>query len=535
MFIFGGQDEKGYHDSLYAFGTNSSGGLSWTLMRGNKTMNSVGRYGSFKALSVDNYPSARSGACMDFITSSHSIMFGGRGVDSAGEEGFLNDLWIAEDMTQFGWYAGSQKINQPSVMSGKDATPSGRWKHTCGSHFESKKFVVFGGMGQHPKNPKDTAILDDLYAYGENGWEFLTGGSHSQAPDFKNKEKKMRNPGSRAEHSSVMVEKDFFTFGGQSVMLDKKSGGLVEVMMADLWRYDMIARQWFFMGGTQLANSHGSYPSEIGTGSKKFGPGARVMASIAFNQLTNEIFIFGGFGYGYVRGEVGYLNDLWSYNPVEQYFTWYGGSSGINSAGSDKLPKLPSARSSGLLFSGNDGLESELTLIGGVQEESKDTPSAIADVWMVNVKVPPAFSRPAPETTNPPTTRATSAADSSSTTTAPDHSDEGENRKRDGDDDGDDGKGGDDEEDEDATRSKSTKSTFHKTDTTRKIRKHTDAPRRKTQSLFDGGPQKVAGIVMGSFVAVILLVGGIVFLGFSFVSNSSPSGSRVVLEPYTSV
>ncbi len=47
-----------------------------------------------------------------------------------------------------------------------------------------------------------------------------------------------------------------------------------------------------------LANMHGAYPGTIGGGGEGFGPGARVGAAMAFNQLTNELFVFGGFGLG---------------------------------------------------------------------------------------------------------------------------------------------------------------------------------------------------------------------------------------------
>ena len=316
-------DDDGYHDSLYAFGTNSTGEFTWTMLRGNATTNSVGRYGDMHSMSTTDYPSARSGACMGFITSSHSILFGGRGVDADGEEGFLQDVWIAEDMTQWGWYAGSKLRNQPSKLTGKGVTPSGRWKHTCGPHFESRRFIMFGGMGVHPSNPADTAILDDLFVYGEDGWEFLGGGSHSQVPDFSNKDLQLRNPGSRAEHSSVMVEDLFYTFGGQSLAVDPNHN-LVEVMFADMWTYDLNKKLWTNVGGSSLANTHGAYPDSIGKGDKTLGPGARVQAAMTYNQLTNEIYIFGGFGYGYVPGEVGFLNDLWSFNTVEHAFYWLG-------------------------------------------------------------------------------------------------------------------------------------------------------------------------------------------------------------------
>ena len=109
-------DDKGYHDWMYALGIDSKGDLGWKRLQGNASLNSVGRYGSLSEMSSSLYPSARSGACMSFITSSHALIFGGRGLDASGEEGFLNDLWISEDMTQFGWFAGTRTANSPTVI-----------------------------------------------------------------------------------------------------------------------------------------------------------------------------------------------------------------------------------------------------------------------------------------------------------------------------------------------------------------------------------------------------------------------------------
>ncbi len=74
-------------------------------------------------------------------------------------------------------------------------------------------------------------------------------------------------------------------------------------------------------------------------------------------------------------GRLGYLNDLWAYNTYVNVWTWLGGSSGVNSpggiVGSTGFPASIPSRANPLLFSGNDGYEAELTLIGGVALESK--------------------------------------------------------------------------------------------------------------------------------------------------------------------
>ncbi len=386
----------------------------------------------------------------------------------------------------------------------------------------------------------------------------MSGGSHSEVPDFDNLDKKVRNPGSRAEHASVMVESIFYTFGGQSV-LRKPTMELVEVMMGDLWMYDLKTHTWAYVAGSPLANTHGAYPLAIGQGGLRYGPGARVSAAMAFNQLTNELFVFGGFGYGYIPGEIGFLNDLWSFNTVSNQFSWLGGSSGINAAGSlttaATFPTAIRARSSPLLFSGNDGYEAELTILGGVADETKAKPSGVADVWMCNVQLPLSFTQHAPNTTLPPTTTETTTHTASTkatthattekeTTEKPAthtsakeathasqgtvHSTAKPTEKPTAhpvthmtDDDG-----------EDRTTETSRKPT-QTTRTTRRQGAFTTAP---SQSLFESGsPQKVAALVLGSFIAILLLVGGIVFLGFAFVSSPATTGSRSVLEPYNAV
>ena len=495
-------------------------------------------------MSINNFPSARAVSCMDFITSSHAILFGGRGVGADGKQGFLNDLWLSEDVVQWGWYAGSNVAGSKGAVSGPGTSPSARWKHSCAAHPETKQFVVFGGVGEHPANPNDTAILDDLYVYNEKGWEFLFGGSHSQVPDFHNEKPEFRNPGSRSEHASVMVENLYYVFGGQSVSL-KSGNSLEEVMMADLWAFNMTLgnHTWRFVEGSTLGNTHGMYPSALGTGGPTYGPGARVGAAMTFNQLTNEIFIFGGFGYGYIPGEVGYLNDLWAYNTFHPAWYWLGGSSGLNTFGSGAVtaastfPLQIPARASAILFSGNDGYESQLTVLGGISLDAKQ-PQAIADVWMCNVKIPVGFQIPAPSTTYPPIpTTATkhSSTDRPVTTdehgvhatthtpssTAEQHTTETE----------------DEEKTTHSTSSKTSKTFTMRTRPTRP----TAGPDGRVSTggkpaLFEvGSPQKVMMLVIGAFVAILVLVGGLIFLGFAFISSPATGGSRTVLEPYNAV
>lgn len=125
-------------------------------------------------------------------------------------------------------------------MVGPDATPSARWKHSCGAHYQNKEFYIFGGEGEHPADPKLTALLDDLFVFGANGWERYYGsGTHSMPPFYGVAN---ANPGGRSEHASVVFENGFYVFGGLGVSIDS-AGVAHNVQLSDLWLFDLRARK----------------------------------------------------------------------------------------------------------------------------------------------------------------------------------------------------------------------------------------------------------------------------------------------------
>ncbi len=183
----------------------------------------------------------------------------------------------------------------------------------------------------------------------------------------------------------------------------------------------------------QVANSAGNYPAAIGLGGKGYGPGARVQAAMAFNELTNDLYIFGGFGSDY-NSEWGFLNDLWRYNLNKETWTWMGGSASVAKGAANPHNGI-CGRSGALMVSGNDGLQFVLTAFGGVGNPAGSEPGALSDIWEFNTQLPKDFTITVPastrtttnaETAAPtkqPTTEATSAAaptsDSKPTTDKP--------------------------------------------------------------------------------------------------------------------
>ncbi len=68
-------------------------GNNWTWMSGANIVNQAGVYGTLDTVSSSNLPGARVDAISWIDSSGNLWLFGGDGIDSAGTESDLNDLW----------------------------------------------------------------------------------------------------------------------------------------------------------------------------------------------------------------------------------------------------------------------------------------------------------------------------------------------------------------------------------------------------------------------------------------------------------
>ncbi len=261
---------------------------------------------------------------------------------------------------------------------------------------------------------------------------------------------------------------------------------------------------------------------------------------MAINELTNDLFIFGGYGNDF-NGNWGYLNDLWRYNLNSNTWFWLGGSSSVPHGPS--TAHQPCGRSSAAMFAGQDGLQFDLSIFGGVGSPAGGAAGALADVWSINTEAPVGFTSAAPassrtvKTSTASTTHTTEEGATTKTTKAPLTIGGTTSTKN-----------------PHATTKATTTKAAAVSPTTEEPRPTppatphtvegpTEEPATKASTsapatrppLFDAtSPQKIAALVMGSFIAIVLLVGGIIFLGFAMTS-AAPAGSRIVSEPYLAV
>lgn len=117
----------------------------------------------------------------------------------------------------------------------------------------------------------------------------------------------------------------FWIFGGQGY----DSVGWASVIN-DLWEYNPTTGIWTWTSGADTANAIGVYGTK-GVASADNVPGAREFVT-SWSDAAGNLWMFGGFGFD-IAGSVGYLNDLWKYNPSTGQWTWVGGANVVDAGG----------------------------------------------------------------------------------------------------------------------------------------------------------------------------------------------------------
>ncbi|MCY7422822.1 MAG: hypothetical protein LH478_13915, partial [Chitinophagaceae bacterium] len=89
--------------------------------------------------------------------------------------------------------------------------------------------------------------------------------------------------------------------------------------------------QWAWMKGDTTANATGVYGTR-GIAAAANKPGARNNA-VTWTDRNGNMWLFGGLVYAADGSSVGYLNDLWKYDPDTNLWTWMKGNNYINNLG----------------------------------------------------------------------------------------------------------------------------------------------------------------------------------------------------------
>jgi hypothetical protein len=238
---------------------------------------------------------------------------------------------------------------------------------------------LFGGAGRVSNQEGD---LNDLWKYDVTTqlWTWIHGSnSLNVAGNYGTQGVAAGSNEPRSRHEGVTwvdASGKFWLFGGYS-----DTPGVFGTLN-DLWRYDPTTNQWTWIAGSSSPNV-ASVRGTLGVAAPGNAPGAR-LGAVSWLDSTGRLWLFGG----YVHPANQYLNDMWSYDPVTQWWTWESGSSTANVAGvygTRGVAAPGNAPGSRLSAMGATNGVNELLLFAGGGYDSAGTNAAMNDLWSWNL------------------------------------------------------------------------------------------------------------------------------------------------------
>ena len=243
LWVFGGSgfDSVGASGDLADLWEFSPTTGQWTWISGASTVNAAGVYGTKGTAAVTNAPGARYAAVTWIDASGNLWLMGGSGFDSAGTNGYLNDLWeFSPTAGQWTWVSGSNMANTVGTY-GTESTgstgnaPGGRqaavsWTDASGNLWLSGG-VGFDGTGTN-------GYLNDLWKFTPSNaqWTWMNGAAAangSGAYGTKGTAASANSPGARfGARSWTDASGHLWLFGGQGADSAGSAGYL-----NDLWQY----------------------------------------------------------------------------------------------------------------------------------------------------------------------------------------------------------------------------------------------------------------------------------------------------------
>ncbi|MDK2971335.1 MAG: hypothetical protein PWP23_1090, partial [Candidatus Sumerlaeota bacterium] len=260
---------------------------------------------------------------------------------------------------------------------------SGTWADAEGTQW------LFGGDAPEMIFPYIPSLHNDLWRFDPptRTWTWIKGSKEADRPGVYGTvltPEAGNTPGGRRDPATWSdANGGLWLFGGYGC-----DGQGRQTSLNDLWRFDVSAGNWTWMGGPSVAEPplRGVYGSK-GVPHPSNLPGPR-RSSVTWQDLDGGFWLFGGKGYD-GSGWEGELNDLWRYDLESGNWTWMSGSSARNQAGSygaietyDSLNN-PGGRSAAVSWTDPDG---NLWLFGGTGYDGLGSSGVLDDVWKYDLQ-----------------------------------------------------------------------------------------------------------------------------------------------------
>ena len=300
----------------------------WAWVGGSNSVDPIGNYGTLGVAAPANAPGGRVSAAIWTDSVGNVWMFGGYGWDSAGNSEYLNDLWSYSPSThQWAWMGGSNLIDATGVYGTQGVAAAGNVPgartQALGWMGADGRLWLFGGSGYAASGAPDS--LNDLWVYdpATNMWAWVSGSTGVDANGVYGTRGIAASGNSPGARFNAMNWTDsaghLWMFGGVGMNTVGANGRL-----NDLWSYDPSLEQWTWVAGSNTIEATGVY-GVVGVAASSNSPGGRV-GGMSLIDSDGHLWLFGGFGPD-ADGNEAFLDDLWSYDPSTQCWTWVSGPS----------------------------------------------------------------------------------------------------------------------------------------------------------------------------------------------------------------
>lgn len=392
LYLFGGylfnQTTTGRYNDFWKYQPVTK---EWTWLSGvNSTteITDIGTYGNIQTGSKP-FPGARHGGLTWTDPAGDFWMLGG--ALSGSNNGMLNDLWKYEpEKDEWNYIRGSTKMILNEGVYGARGIgsptnePRSRW-HGSSWIGDDGRLWFFGGLNINT-SINNTAWLNDMWVYdpASDIYTWITGSSEINGDavyGLKGQASAAHVPGARSSSAQWKDDEgNFWLFGGYESFEYNN----------DLWKFNPNTLQWSWVSGNNFQNTPGTY-GELGVPDPSNEIGARRYTE-AMVAKDGGIWIFGGQGID-DEGQLGYLNDLWKYDPTTNIWTWMGGNTKRNLIGNygtkgvahpDNLPPSRYAHTTWVDDSGNLWVMGGLGIFGDDNQTSSQT--WLNDLWKYDIK-----------------------------------------------------------------------------------------------------------------------------------------------------
>ncbi len=304
-----------YYNDLWKYAPATQ---NWTWISGSDTRDQPGVYGTKGVADPSNCPGARELAVSWFDSQGNLWLFGGRGIVSANDWGYLNDLWKFDPVTvEWTWVSGGDSQEQPGVYGTKGlADPSNcpGAREGAVSWFDSQgNLWLFGGVGIVSAN--DSGYLNDLWKFDPVTveWTWVSGSNIADQPGVygsKGLADPSNVPGGRLGAVSwIDAHNQLWLFGGG---VFAGSWGPAANLFNDLWKFDPATLEWAWVSGTDSLNQPGVYGTK-GVADPSNCPWPKQYA-VSWIDPEGHLWLFGGYGLDSEVSLFGSMNDLWRGN-----------------------------------------------------------------------------------------------------------------------------------------------------------------------------------------------------------------------------